>query len=53
VFGVEAGVIGVATGWRHGPRVDRGARWGAAEIGPAVAELLAGAPEPAPVYGAG
>jgi NAD(P)-dependent dehydrogenase (short-subunit alcohol dehydrogenase family) len=53
VFEVEAGVIGVATGWRHGPRVDRSARWDAAEIGPAVAGLLAEAAEPAPVYGAG
>jgi NAD(P)-dependent dehydrogenase (short-subunit alcohol dehydrogenase family) len=53
VFEVEAGIIGVATGWRHGPRVDKGGRWDAAEIGPAVDKLLAEAPDPEPVYGAG
>ncbi len=53
VFEVEGGVIGVADGWQHGPRVDKGARWDPAEIGPAVRDLLAAAPAPAPVYGAG
>ena len=33
--------------------VDEGRRWDPAEIGPAVRELLAQAPAPAPVYGAG
>jgi NAD(P)-dependent dehydrogenase (short-subunit alcohol dehydrogenase family) len=53
VFEVEAGIISVATGWRHGPRVDKGDRWDAAEIGPAVDKLLAEAPDPEPVYGTG
>jgi NAD(P)-dependent dehydrogenase (short-subunit alcohol dehydrogenase family) len=51
VFEVEAGRISVADGWRHGPVVDRGARWSPEEIGPAVASLLAEAPESEPVYG--
>ncbi len=52
VFEVEGGVLSVADGWQHGPRVDKGARWDPAEIGPVVRDLLAQAPEPAPVYGA-
>jgi NAD(P)-dependent dehydrogenase (short-subunit alcohol dehydrogenase family) len=52
VFEVEGGIISVADGWQHGPRVDRGARWEPAAVGPAVRELLAKAPPPAPVYGA-
>lgn len=53
VFEVEGGKIGVADGWQHGPSTDKGARWDPAEIGPAVRDLLAAAPPPAPVYGAG
>jgi NAD(P)-dependent dehydrogenase (short-subunit alcohol dehydrogenase family) len=52
VFEVEAGVISIATGWHHGPRIDRGARWDPAEVGLAVDKLLAEAPDPEPVYGA-
>jgi NAD(P)-dependent dehydrogenase (short-subunit alcohol dehydrogenase family) len=52
VFEVEAGKIGVADGWQHGPTIDKGARWDPAEIGAAVKDLLAAAPPPAPVYGA-
>ncbi|GIH91823.1 SDR family oxidoreductase [Planobispora siamensis] len=52
VFEVEGGVISLADGWRHGPRVERDSRWEAAEVGEAVAKLLADAPEPDPVYGA-
>jgi NAD(P)-dependent dehydrogenase (short-subunit alcohol dehydrogenase family) len=53
VFEVEGGKIGVADGYQHGPTADKGARWDPAEIGPAVRDLLAAAPPPAPVYGAG
>jgi NAD(P)-dependent dehydrogenase (short-subunit alcohol dehydrogenase family) len=53
VFEVEGGVLSVADGWQHGPRVDKGARWDPAEVGAAVRALLARAPAPAPVYGAG
>ena len=53
VFEVEGGIIGLAEGFRHGPRVDKGARWDPAEIGPVVADLLDDAATPTPVYGAG
>jgi NAD(P)-dependent dehydrogenase (short-subunit alcohol dehydrogenase family) len=53
VFEVEGGIIGIAEGFRHGPRVDKGARWDPAEVGPVVADLLREATEPTPVYGAG
>ncbi|MER5424042.1 SDR family oxidoreductase [Streptosporangium roseum] len=52
VFEVEGGAVSLADGWRHGPRVDRGARWEPTEIGEAVAKLLSEAAEPEPVYGA-
>ncbi len=48
---VEGGVIGIAEGYRHGPRVDKGARWEAAEVGAVVADLLREAETPTPVYG--
>jgi NAD(P)-dependent dehydrogenase (short-subunit alcohol dehydrogenase family) len=51
VFEVEGGQISIADGWQHGPSVDRGERWNPADVGPAVQELLAKAPPPAPVYG--
>ena len=52
VFEVEGGVISVATGWRHGPQEDKGARWDPAEVGAVVERLLAQAPVPEPAYGA-
>ena len=39
-------------GWSHGPARDNGTRWAAADVGPALRELLAEAPAPEPVYGA-
>ncbi|MBN6041422.1 SDR family oxidoreductase [Amycolatopsis sp. 195334CR] len=51
VFEVDGGRVSLATGWRHGPERDKGARWEPAELGAVVAELLAEAPEPEPVYG--
>ena len=51
MFEVEGGKVGVATGWQHGPTEDKGDRWDAAELGPVVDRLIAGAPSPAPVYG--
>lgn len=53
VFEVEGGILSVADGWQHGTSVDKGARWDPAELGPVVKQLLASAPDPAPVYGAG
>ncbi|MEX3104908.1 MULTISPECIES: SDR family oxidoreductase [unclassified Streptomyces] len=52
VFEVEGGIIGVADGWRYGPRAERDRRWTPDEVGPAIRELLTRAPDPAPVYGA-
>ncbi len=52
VFEVEGGIISVADGWQHGPKVDRGARWDPSDVGDAVRELLRRAAPPAPVYGA-
>lgn len=51
VFEVEGGKVSVAQSWRHGPEVDKGGRWDPAELGPVVADLLAKAPDPEPVYG--
>ena len=53
VFEVEAGKVSVADGWHHGRVIDKGARWEPTEVGNAVLELLAEAPTPTPVYGAG
>ncbi len=52
VFEVEGGKVAVADGWHHGEPIDKGDRWDPAELGPVVAELLAKAPPPDPVYGA-
>lgn len=52
MFEVEGGKVALADGWRHGVAVDRGARWAPAELGPVVADLIAKAVPPEPVYGA-
>jgi NAD(P)-dependent dehydrogenase (short-subunit alcohol dehydrogenase family) len=52
VFEVEGGQLSVASGWRHGTVIDKGARWDPAEIGSAIETLIADAPKPEPVYGA-
>jgi NAD(P)-dependent dehydrogenase (short-subunit alcohol dehydrogenase family) len=52
VFEVEGGILSVADGWQHGPKIDKERRWEPDEIGPAVRDLLAQAPAPTPVYGA-
>lgn len=52
VFEIEGGTLSVADGWQHGPQLSKPARWGVAEIGAAVHEVIRRAPEPAPVYGA-
>jgi len=51
VFEVEGGVVSLADGWQHGPRVDKGARWAPGELGSVVQELIDKAPAPTPVYG--
>ncbi len=51
VFEIAGGMISLADGWRTGPKVDRGTRWEAAEVGAAVHELLAKAVPQQKVYG--
>jgi NAD(P)-dependent dehydrogenase (short-subunit alcohol dehydrogenase family) len=51
VFEVEGGKVSVADGWQHGTVIDNAARWDPAALTPAIRDLLAGAPAPAPVYG--
>jgi NAD(P)-dependent dehydrogenase (short-subunit alcohol dehydrogenase family) len=51
VFECAGGELSVADGWQHGTPVDKRDRWDPAELGPVVADLLAEAPAPAPVYG--
>jgi len=53
VFEVEGGKVGLATGFMHGPTVDKGARWEPDELTDVIAGLLDQAPAPAPVYGTG
>jgi NAD(P)-dependent dehydrogenase (short-subunit alcohol dehydrogenase family) len=50
VFEVEGGMVSVADGWQHGPKVDKGARWEPGELTDVVTGLLAVAPPPARVY---
>jgi NAD(P)-dependent dehydrogenase (short-subunit alcohol dehydrogenase family) len=52
VFEVSGGAISLAEGWREGPKVDRGERWDAQQIGPAVRDLLAQAAPAKKPYGA-
>jgi len=52
VFEVEGGKVSVADGWQHGVAIDKGDRWDPAELGAVVRDLLAKAPDAAPVYGA-
>jgi NAD(P)-dependent dehydrogenase (short-subunit alcohol dehydrogenase family) len=51
VFEIAGGALSVADGWRSGPRVDKGARFAADEIGAAVHELLRKAVPAQKVYG--
>lgn len=53
VFEVEGGKVSLAQAWRHGPALDKKARWEPCELGPVVKDLISQAPEPEPVYGAG
>lgn len=52
VFEVEGGTVSVTDGWQRSALRDKGSRWDPAELGPVVAEILAEAPTPFPVYGA-
>ncbi|RJL20681.1 SDR family oxidoreductase [Bailinhaonella thermotolerans] len=52
VFEADGGRLCLMDGFRHGPAIDKGARWDPAAVGPAVRDLIARAPDPEPVYGA-
>lgn len=52
VIEIDGSKLTVESGWRHAAARDLGRRWEAAEVGPALRDLLAQAPEPEPVYGA-
>ncbi|MDO8359077.1 MAG: SDR family oxidoreductase [Devosia sp.] len=52
VFELLGGKISLALGWSDGPSEDKGARWDVAEIGQAIARLVAARPPAKPVYGA-
>jgi NAD(P)-dependent dehydrogenase (short-subunit alcohol dehydrogenase family) len=52
VFEAEGGRITVMEGWRAGPGVDKGERWGVGEVGETVLKLLEEAGVPGVVYGA-
>jgi NAD(P)-dependent dehydrogenase (short-subunit alcohol dehydrogenase family) len=52
VFDVQGGAIAVEDGWRPLPKIDRGARWDARELGGVIRDLIASAPAAAPVWGA-
>ena len=51
VFEVQGGKITLSTGWHPGPIAEQASRWSPEQVGAAVADLLARAPAPAPVYG--
>lgn len=49
---IDGSVITLENGWSHGESRDAGARWSAADVGPALRDMIAAAPDPEPVYGA-
>ena len=51
VFEVSGGSVTVMDGFRHGASIDAGRRWDPAELGAAVAGLMAEAEAPEKVYG--
>lgn len=52
VFEVEADRVGLADGWRFGPRREAGRKWEPEELTDVVRELMDEAEPPTPVYGA-
>jgi NAD(P)-dependent dehydrogenase (short-subunit alcohol dehydrogenase family) len=51
IFEVRGGRIGLAEGWRSGPVAERGERWNAADVGPAIRDLMARGTPPQKVHG--
>ncbi len=52
VIEIDGGQICLEQGWTHGPKLDAGRRWEAADVGDAVRKLIAEGAAPEPVYGA-
>jgi hypothetical protein len=52
-FEMAGGQIAVLNGWSRNEAVDKGRRWEPSEVGAALRDLVAKAPDPVPVYGAG
>ncbi len=53
VIEIDGSRLTLENGWAHGPARDLGRRWEAPEVGTALRDLIAEAPAPEPVYGAG
>ena len=53
VIEIDGSRVTLENGWAHGPAQDLGRRWEAPEVGTALRDLIAEAPAPEPVYGAG
>ncbi len=51
VFEIDGGQLTLMEGFRHGPMVDKGDRWDAAELGPVIDDLTGRADPPEPVFG--
>lgn len=52
VIEIEGGRVCIEEGWNHGPALDLGRRWEAAEAGKHIRELVSLSVVPEPVYGA-
>jgi NAD(P)-dependent dehydrogenase (short-subunit alcohol dehydrogenase family) len=52
VFEIDGGQLTLMDGFRHGPAVDKGDRWDAAELGAVIDDLTGKADPPEPVFGA-
>jgi NAD(P)-dependent dehydrogenase (short-subunit alcohol dehydrogenase family) len=53
VIEIDGSKLTVENGWAHGPSATADGRWDAADVGRSLRKLLAEAPDPEPVYGAG
>jgi hypothetical protein len=51
IIEVEGGQICLEQAWTHGPKLARGRRWEAVEVGAGLRSLIAQAAAPEPVYG--
>ena len=52
-FEMAGGSVSVVNGWSRNTALDKGRRWEPSEVGDELRKLVAHAPDPVPVYGAG